>query len=184
MATLVTARLALRDFMPADWGDLDAIVTNPAVTRYTHFAGWDAEQRRQWLARMVADASTPHPWHDNWAITLKGSGQLIGWLYIGNQGADAEQGTRGCGYALDQRFWGQGYMTEALCAAFAYEFTALPTRRIVADCDTPNIASAQVMRNCGMTYEGTFRDADFEGTWAERHHYAITRQQFMGKEAL
>jgi len=183
MAALDTERLTLRDFTLADWDDLNAIVTDPAVTRSMHFASWDEEKRRQWLARMVQEASNPHPWHDNWAITLKG-GQLIGWLYIGNQGEDAQQGTRGCGYALSQRYWGQGYMTEALRAAFSYEFTVLGTQRIVAECDTPNTASARVMQKSGMTYQGTFYDADFEGTWAERHHYAIARQEFLGEDTV
>jgi len=67
-------------------------------------------------------------------------------------------------------------MTEALRAAFRYEFTVLGTQQILAECDTPNIASARVMEKSGMAYLATFYDADFEGTWAERHHYKITAQ--------
>lgn len=173
MASLETDRLILRDFDVSDWDALNAIVSDPAAMRYMHFASWDEPKRRQWLARMVQDATTPHPWHDNWAITLHTTGQLIGWLFIGTSADAADKDTRGCGYALDPRFWGQGYMTEALQAAFTYEFTARGTQRIVAECDTPNVASARVMQKAGMTYVGTFYDADFEGTWAERHHYQI-----------
>jgi RimJ/RimL family protein N-acetyltransferase len=79
-----------------------------------------------------------------------------------------------CGITRSVLENGQSYMPEALLAAFVYEFTILGTRRIVAECDTPNTASARVMRKSGMTYMGTFYDADFEGTWAERDHYAIT----------
>ena len=81
---------------------------------------------------------------------------------------------RECGYALNQHFWGQDYMPEALRAAFTYEFTVLGTKSITAECETPNIASARVMEKCGMTNEGTCYDADFEGNWRERHHYRIT----------
>lgn len=181
MATLETDRLILRDFALSDWDALNAIVTDPAVTRFTHFGGWDETKRRQWLERMVQEASGPHPYTDNWAITLRGDGQLIGWLFIGGSGDAVKAGTRGCGYALAPHVWGhgvphwgQGYMPEALRAAFAYELTVLGTHRIIADCDTPNTASARVMEKCGMTHVGTFADADFEGTWAERHHYQIT----------
>lgn len=176
MPTLETERLILRDFALSDWGALNAIVTDPAVTRFMHFASWDEEKRCQWLARMAQDASSPHSWHDNWAITLRSSGQVIGWLFIGASREVAEQGTRGCGYALDQRFWGQNYMTEALRAVFTYDFTVLRTQEIIAECDPPNIASERVMEKSGMAYQGTFYDADFEGTWAERHHYKITAQ--------
>src|SRR5487761_2074365 len=116
MATLETERLILRDFVSSDWDMLNAIVSDPDITRHMHFANWDEDKRRQWFMRMVQDASNPHPWHDNWAITLCSSGQLIGWLFIGASREAAEKGSRGCGYAVDSRFWGQGYMTEALRA--------------------------------------------------------------------
>ena len=125
MPLLETERLILRDFTLSDWEALNAFVSDPAVTRYMHFATWDEEKRRDWLHCMVQEASHSHPFGDNSAITTRGGGQLIGWLYIGGSREAAEAGTRGCGYALDQRFWGQGYMTEALRAAFAYAFTEL-----------------------------------------------------------
>ncbi|MEO7002922.1 MAG: GNAT family N-acetyltransferase [Ktedonobacterales bacterium] len=182
MLVLESERLVLRDFTLADWDDLNAIVTDPAVTQYMHFASWDEAKRRQWLAKMVQDATNLHPWHDNWAMTLRSSGLLIGWLFIGGSGETAEQGTRGCGYALNRRFWGQGYMTDALRAAFDYEFAILGTRHIVAECDTPNTASARVMQKSGMAYQGTFRDEDFEGNWAERQHYAIAREDVVSQD--
>jgi len=174
MPTLDTVRLILRDFVLSDWEALNAIVSDPAVTRYMHFASWDEDKQRQWLTRMVQEASHPHPWHDDWALTVRSNGQLIGWLFIGEHREAAEAGTRECGYALDPRFWGQGYMTEALRAAFTYAFTVLGAREIVANCETANLASARVMQKSGMTYERTCYDADFEGNWAQRHHYKIT----------
>jgi [ribosomal protein S5]-alanine N-acetyltransferase len=174
MAILATERLILRDFAPSDWDTLNALVSDPAVTRFMHFASWGEEKRYQWLARMVQEASTPHPYTDNWAIALRSNGLLIGWLFIGSSREVAEAGRRGCGYALEQHFWGQGYMTEALPAAFGYEFTVVGTQSITAECETANIASARVMQKSGIAYEGTFSDADFEGNWAERHHYKIS----------
>lgn len=174
VATLETERLILRDFVPGDWDALDAIVTDPGVMRYTHFADWDELRRRQWFAWMVQDASTPHPWHNNWAITLRSGGQLIGWLFVGTTAGAAANGTCGCGYALNPRAWNQGYMTEALIATIAYAFAVLGARRIVADCDTPNVASARVMQKSGMTFAGTYYATDFEGNWAESDHYQIT----------
>lgn len=168
MPILESARLILRDFTLADWDAINAIVTDPDVARYTHFARWDEAKRRAWLAGMVREA------HDNdrrdysRAITLRSDGALIGWFFIGGA-SDA----RGCGYALSRACWGQGYMPEAARAIFAYEFTVLGTRRIVAECDVENTASARVMQKCGMSYVTTAYDQDFEGNWAWRHHYAI-----------
>ena len=178
MPTLETARLFLRDVALSDWEALNALVSDPAVMRFMHFAAWDEAKRRQWLARMAQDAADHHPRQDNWAITLRSNGLLIGWLFIGGSRDGADNRTRGCGYALAPQFWGQGYMPEALRAAFTYAFTTLGTEQIVAECDIANSASARVMRKCGMTYVGTFYDADFEGTWGERHHYRITSREF------
>ena len=137
-------------------------MSDPAVTRFMHFASWDEDKRRQWLSWMVQEASTIHPYQDNWAITVRSNGLLIGWLYIGGSREAAEAGTRGCGYALDPQYWGHGYMTEALQAAVIHEFTSLGSQQITTGCEKPNIASARVMQKCGMTNEGTYYDADFE----------------------
>jgi ribosomal-protein-alanine N-acetyltransferase len=176
MPTLETERLLLRDFVLSDWDALNAFLSDPAVTRFMHFASWDEGKRREWLTWLVQEASTPHRDADNWAMTLRSTGRLIGWLIIGKSRHAAEAGTRECGYALDQRFWGQGYMPEALRAVFTYEFTVLGTHRIIAECETPNLASARVMQKCGMAYEGMFYDADFEGNCANRYRYSITSQ--------
>lgn len=44
---------------------------------------------------------------------------------------------------------------------------------ITAECETQNPSSAQGMQKSGMVYEETFYEPDFEGNWAQRHHYAI-----------
>jgi len=176
MPTLETERLLLRDFVLSDWDALNAFLSDSAVTRFMHFASWDEGKRRAWLTWLVQGASNPHRDADNWAMTLRSTGLLIGWLISGKSRHAVEAGTRECGYALAQRFWGQGYMPEALRAVFTYEFTILGTHRIIAECETENLASARVMQKCGMAYDGTFYDADFEGNWANRSRYSITSQ--------
>lgn len=176
MPTLETERLILRDFVLTDWNALNSIVSDPSVTRFMHFAFWDEAKRREWLTWMVEDSRNPQRDVYNWAITLRSNGLLIGWFGIGSSDHPAEQDSRSCGYALHHHYWGQGYMPEVMQAVFTYEFTILGTRRITAKCDTQNTASARVMQKCGMKYEGTFYEPDFEGIWSNRHHYAISRQ--------
>lgn len=173
MLTLETERLFLRDFNTKDWDALNAITSDPQVTRFMHFASWDEVKRREWFARIVQDVGNQKRGGDNRAITLRSNGMLIGWFFIG--GTPDE---RGCGYALSRHCWGQGYMPEAAHAIFAYEFTVLGTRRIFAECETRNTASARMMQKCGMIYGGIFYNADFEGNWAMRHRYAISKQDW------
>jgi hypothetical protein len=44
---------------------------------------FDEGKRREWLTRLVQDASNPHRDTYNWAMTLRSNGLLIGWLVIG-----------------------------------------------------------------------------------------------------
>lgn len=173
MLTLETERLILRDFGPTDWDALHAIISDPEVTRFMHFASWDEVKRREWFMWLVQNVGNQKHEGYNWAITLRSNGMLIGWFFIGGK-----DGTRECGYALNRSFWGQGYMPEAARAIFAYEFTVLGTHRIFAECETLNTASARVMQKSGMIYEGTSYNADFEGNWAMRHLYAISKQDW------
>ncbi len=178
MPTIDTERLVLRDFVSSDWDALNAILSDPAVTRYMHFSTWDEDMRRRWLAALVQRASFPQRDAYDWAITLRSNGLLIGWLIIGRSRHATEAGMRecGCGYALHQHYWGQGLMPEALQAAFTYAFTVLGTQRISAECEKENTASARVMQKCGMEYVGTIYDDDGLGNWEHRYRYVITAQ--------
>jgi ribosomal-protein-alanine N-acetyltransferase len=178
MLTIETERLILRDLVPSDWEALNAFLSDPAVTRFMHFASWDEGKRREWLTSVIQRASNPHRDAYDWAITLRSTGLLIGWLILGRSRYATEEGMRecGCGYALNQHYWGQGYMPEALQAAFTYAFTVLGTRLIHAECERENAASARVMQKCGMAYEGTMYDDDGLGNWAHRDRYVITAE--------
>jgi|SRR5215471_13938569 len=178
MPTLETQRLILRDFVPSDWEALNAFLSDPSVTRYMHFSSWDEQMRRAWLASLVKLAANPHRDAYDWAITLRSTGLLIGWLILGRSRHARDPGMRecGCGYALNQSYWGQGYMPEALEAAFTYAFTVLGTKLIHAECEIENTASARVMQKCGMQYEGTMDDDDGLGNWEHRYRYVITAE--------
>lgn len=176
MLTLETERLILRDFVPSDWEALNAFLSDPSVTRYMHFSSWDEQKRRQWLASLVERATDPQRDAYDWAVTKRNNGLLIGWLILGRSrhARDPGMGECGCGYALDQHYWGQGYMPEAVEAAFTYAFTVLGTRLIYAECEIENTTSARVMQKCGMVYAETVYDDDGLGNWGHRSRYIIT----------
>jgi RimJ/RimL family protein N-acetyltransferase len=142
MLTLETERHVLREFAMTDWDALNTILTVPLVTRYMHFASWDEDQRRAWLARIVQEAQDPHRAVYNRVITLRSGCMLIGWLGIGGTTHPSAEGARG-------RFLWHGYLQGAV---FAYEFSVLGTRRIIAECETQNTASARVMQKSGVHY--------------------------------
>jgi RimJ/RimL family protein N-acetyltransferase len=164
MPVLETERLVLRDFALGDWEALNAFLSDPDVIRFMHFASWDEAKRHQWLTRMVDEASDSRRDAFNWAITLRGSADLIGWLILGRSRHATEEGMRdcGCGYALAQPYWGHGYMPEAVRTAFAYAFESLG-----------NTASARVMQKCGIAFQGMVYNDDGLGNFQYRYRYVI-----------
>jgi ribosomal-protein-alanine N-acetyltransferase len=62
------------------------------------------------------------------------------------------------GYALARAAWGQGLMHEALNALVTHAFNRLDLRRIEADIDPRNAASARSLERLGFRKEGHLRE--------------------------
>lgn len=89
----------------------------------------------------------------NWAIILKENGsQPIGNISVAHWGEDTE--TPEIGYCMGRRWWHRGIMTEALGAALDFLFDRVGVERIVALHDTNNLHSGDVMRKCGVIFDG------------------------------
>jgi [ribosomal protein S5]-alanine N-acetyltransferase len=174
MLMIETSRLLLRDFVEADWEAVESMLSDPETTRYMHFSSWAADQRQRWFTWCLANSQLTLPDATNWAIIDKAHATIVGWLGIGRANHPTVAGERDCGYLLARPHWGHGYMTEALRAVIAYEFTTLCSPYISATCETANRASARVMEKAGMRWIQTVYDSDFAGNWAERHHYGIS----------
>jgi RimJ/RimL family protein N-acetyltransferase len=175
---LETPRLILRPFASSDWDAVNTMLSDPVATRYMHFASWTEDQRRDWFDWCVTNARQPDADALIWAIFRRDPGDVIGWLGIGTSSDFAVPGERSFGYLLDRAVWNRGYMTEALRAVLAYEFGIRRAPRLRATCNVANAASARVMEKVGMRREKTVFDANFEGNWAERHHYSITKTEY------
>jgi RimJ/RimL family protein N-acetyltransferase len=61
------------------------------------------------------------------------------------------------GFALGSRFWGDGYMPEALQRVCEAAFEDTRISRVQALCDKENRRSSRVMEKVGMELEGTLR---------------------------
>jgi RimJ/RimL family protein N-acetyltransferase len=61
------------------------------------------------------------------------------------------------GYALVQRFWHHGLMSEAVGAVTAWALGEPSIFRVWATCDVENLASARVLERVGMHREGVLR---------------------------
>ena len=147
------------------------------VTRYMLFAPHSSgEESEKSVQKHVSRYESGRYYH--WVITLRGSDDLIGVISL----LRFEEKTESCSFAymLGEAFWGRGYGTEALEAAFDFAFTQMELQRIQADHMAGNPASGAVMRKVGMEYIGR-EPGKYEknGCVHDAFCYAITKEKWM-----
>jgi len=170
---LVSDRVALRRFTPADLGTFVAYRSDPDVARYQ---SWDAPYPLAEGERMISDLRDLHPdtagqWFQ-FAMILRSTNELIGDCASGTDADDPRQAE--IGFTLRPQFQGRGYATEGARALLGYLFGARGKHRVTAGCDPRNAASARVLERLGMRREGRLRESMWaKGEWADEFRYAI-----------
>lgn len=148
-----TDRLILRRF---ELSDAPAMFANWAsddeVTKYLTWPTHAGVSVTEWV---VGEWVGRYPEKDfyQWAIVLKengpepiGSISVVKWT---QDGAVPE-----IGYCMGRRWWHRGIMAETLNAVIGFLFDQVGVRQVFAEHDVSNPHSGDVMRKCGMTFEG------------------------------
>lgn len=108
-----------------------------------------------------------------WGIALQEDNSLIGVIELLR--FDEKKDTCAFAYMLGENFWGKGYGTEALKAAFHFAFTQLQVDTIIADHFVSNPASGAVMRKAGMKHTRTIPSKyEKHGKKLDAEEYRIT----------
>ena len=179
--TIETPRLLLRR---AEMNDAEPIYRNWASSpEVTKFLTWpphaSLDVTKQVLSGWIEECASPKNY--NWMIVLKSLGEPIG--NITARQVDDKIGSTEIGYCIGERWWHRGIMSEALEAVLGFLFEEVGFNRIESRHDPHNPHSGDVMRKCGMTYEGTAREADWNNQGlCDTAHYAILRSEWAGKE--
>lgn len=86
------------------------------------------------------------------------------------------------GYAIDEKFQGQGLMQEALAAAIEYAFsTELNLHRIQANVRPENLRSLKLLERLGFEREGYAKDYLFiHDAWHDHVMFALRNENFKG----
>ncbi|WGS52242.1 GNAT family N-acetyltransferase [Paraburkholderia sp. D15] len=155
LTTLTTPRLILR---PPRLDDADAfyeIWSDAQAMRYFSFAPMtDPEQARQRIARLV---SSSEEGKDVVAIVeLRETGEVLGNCDLFRLDDPCRRAE--IGFSMKRRHWGHGFMSEAAGAVVAHAFGALQLRRLEADIDPRNTASARLLERLGFVREGLLRE--------------------------
>ena len=153
MTVLETDRLRLRELEPADLDVMVRLWTDPDVAAFMgDFGPRTPEDVALWLPDAI-EASTTHPRHRSWAIVLRSTESVVGWISVG--ASSRPIGDIDFAFVVARAHRGHGYAAEALGLAVRFSFETLGARSFWGECDAANGASAAAMRRAGLKFIGT-----------------------------
>lgn len=91
----------------------------------------------------------------SYAVVLRNTQQMIGLAELYERGLDQTSGllkTKDLGFMLDQKYWGQGLMTEALTLLLNYAFNELEQNQVWAGTFATNDRSQRLLNHLGFRY--------------------------------
>ena len=94
-----------------------------------------------------------------WAIEVRELGEPIGTISV----VDMDERTEKIhiGYCIGSKWWHKGYTSEAFAGIIPFFFEEVKAKRMESQHDPDNPNSGNVMKKCGLKYEGTLRNADW-----------------------
>lgn len=147
-ASVETERLRLRDLQVGDEAALVPAWVNPEVARFMdEYGPRTPNEVRDWL-RAAIEAAGRDVTAFGWAIELKNTGEVVGWIGFG--GSDRGVADVDFAYVLAPRYRGFGYATEALSAVVSFCFEELGVTSLWGECAVANDRSAAVMERAGL----------------------------------
>ncbi|MGB4590001.1 MAG: GNAT family N-acetyltransferase [Clostridiaceae bacterium] len=157
---LETDRLKLRRF---EISDADAVFVNWASdSEVTKYLMWpphmDVSVSESVLKQWVEQYDNPSFYQ--WAIFLKSNeNEPIG--SIGIVSKDDNINMVHVGYCIGRNWWHQRITSEALTRLIHFFFDEVKVNRIESRHDPKNPNSGMVMKKCGLIYEGTMKQGDW-----------------------
>lgn len=174
MCEIETARLILKSWEKKDAAALYAYAKDPDVGPH---AGWKPHSSVSESLKIIKTMFIPN---DVWAITIKGSGKIIGSVGLEPDKRRPGINSREMGYSLAKEYWGNGVMTEAAKAVIDFGFSVYGLD-VISICTGPsNKRSQGVIGKCGFVYEGTERKVyvTWDGTVRDSKCYSILKEEW------
>lgn len=145
--------------------------------RYHKLAGFE-QYRTLAAAQKGAQEYSKRP--NSFALCLKQNQKVIGIVELYERGMDERSGllkTKEIGFLLDQKYEGQGYMTEALRLVIQLAFTKMRQLEIWAGVFTGNKRSAQLLQRLGFKYVYTADYAQISQLFTFKEKYYLLKRE-------
>lgn len=147
-----TCRLLLREIQETDVKDIfDCWMQDEDVSRYMCWkASCDIAETRSFVRYELSQIKN-EKWY-RWIIVLKETGEIIGTCLVFYNEEDDESHWD-ISYNLGKKYWGNGYITEAMKAVIRFAETALGMEECVTVYAKVNTSSANVLHKLGFVDE-------------------------------
>lgn len=154
-----TERLILRRFTE---NDVEAMFRNwEGDPKVTEFLRWKTAANLKDAENVLLEWIRDYEKADfyQWAIVLKELEEPIGTISVVDKNEQLD--IVHIGYCIGSKWWHQGITSEAFKAIIPFFFNEVCVNRIESQHDPNNPNSGYVMKKCGLKYEGTLRESDW-----------------------
>ena len=148
VSELQSGRLTLRQWQSSDYASFAEINNNLKVMEY--FPSTMDEIESNAYAKKIESLISKNGW-GFWAVELKSNKQFIG--FVGLHNPQVNLPFTPCteiGWRLSNKYWGNGYATEAAHAALMYAFETLQLNEVFSFTSVLNSKSTAVMERLNM----------------------------------
>ena len=166
---LEAKHIILRKFEINDSADVFEFGSDEETLKYL---AWEGVKTSNEAKETIIDYYWSRP--GIFALELRENKKCIGCIDISIQ---PEHEKASFGYALNRKYWGKGYMTEALNAILDLSFNKLDLNRVESTHYMGNEGSGKVMIKCGMKLEGIGKqELKVKRVFRDVAHYGITKE--------
>lgn len=161
---LETDRLLLRPLELEDADAMFAMDNNPNVHNYLWQTPTQTKDETIEIIKMVQKQYVDNN-IGRFATILKETGEFIGWTGIKYVNDHIENGNTNFfdyGYRIDEKFWNNGYATEASIFWLDYGFENLKIEVMNAYTHSENGTSNHILQKVGMKFMENYLDKDGE----------------------
>lgn len=157
MILFETSRLIGRQLSRQDLPALTEILSDPDVMKHSVHGVCDENATRKFID-WCQECYSSHG-VGPWALVEKSSGGLVGFCGVSPEMVDGIE-EMNLGYRLAQKFWNQGFASEAVKGVINYAFMQKSMRSVVAIIEPEHKASIRVSEKAGFS---SYTNLEFHG---------------------
>ena len=180
MINLETDRLILRDYTESDFDAYYKLKTDEKTMYYMQDIKLDSiDDARAEFRGVIADMEKPDREFYFLHMELKDTHEQVGSVGYTVTGTTPVGKLVHLGYFTYPKFWGNGYMSEAVKKVLEFAFTKDNVYRVTTGCLAENIGSERVMQKSGLIKEAEHIDYEWhDDRMKTRLEYRLLKEEW------